>query len=214
MGLGLFGWIDVARNQGKMAFFDFRDTTGKVQGVVFGKPEVLEVAKTLRPEWVVAVTGIVNERPEKMVKEGKAPFDWLTDSYTIGPFFKLNPVASELYLSDKPEGTFNKIYDTSFTIGDSAWPLVVKEGAYVYVGGKEVSVYVYVVKKFLEKSGTTRILARGAKIPKAHDVANIVCNDPKYELVDTIGSSSRNIAENGQPATISSITIVMRKKQT
>lgn len=64
------GWIDVARNQGKMAFFDFRDVTGKVQGVVFGKPEVLEVAKTLRPEWVVAVTGIVNERPEKMVKEG------------------------------------------------------------------------------------------------------------------------------------------------
>ena len=64
------GWVDVARNQGKMAFFDFRDVTGKVQGVVFGKPEVLEVAKVLRPEWVVSVQGIVNERPEKMVKEG------------------------------------------------------------------------------------------------------------------------------------------------
>ncbi len=64
------GWVDVARNQGKMAFFDFRDVTGKVQGVVFGKPDVLEVAKELRPEWVVAITGIVNERPEKMVKEG------------------------------------------------------------------------------------------------------------------------------------------------
>jgi aspartyl-tRNA synthetase len=44
------GWVDVARNQGKMAFFDFRDRSGKVQGVVFGKPEVLEVAKTLRNE--------------------------------------------------------------------------------------------------------------------------------------------------------------------
>lgn len=64
------GWVDVARDQGKMAFFDFRDVTGKVQGVVFGKPDVLEVAKTLRPEWVVAVTGIVNERPEKMTKVG------------------------------------------------------------------------------------------------------------------------------------------------
>lgn len=63
-------WIDVRRDQGKMAFFDFRDASGSVQGVVFGKPEVLEVAKTLRPEWVVAVEGIVNERPEKMVKEG------------------------------------------------------------------------------------------------------------------------------------------------
>jgi len=34
------GWVDVARNQGKMAFFDFRDMTGKVQGVVFGRPEL------------------------------------------------------------------------------------------------------------------------------------------------------------------------------
>jgi aspartyl-tRNA synthetase len=61
------GWIDVVRDQGKMAFFDFRDRSGKIQGVVFGKPEVLEVAKTTREEYVVEVTGIVNVRPEKMV---------------------------------------------------------------------------------------------------------------------------------------------------
>lgn len=65
--ISINAWVDVARDQGKMAFFDFRDRTGKVQGVVFGKPEVLEVAKLLRPEWVVAVTGIVNKRPEKMI---------------------------------------------------------------------------------------------------------------------------------------------------
>lgn len=59
--------VDVARQQGKMAFFDFRDRTGKVQGVVFGKPEVLEIAKELSNEYSVSVTGIVNERPEKMV---------------------------------------------------------------------------------------------------------------------------------------------------
>jgi nondiscriminating aspartyl-tRNA synthetase len=61
------GWVDVARNQGKVAFFDFRDRTGKVQGVVFGKPEVLAVAQELKSEWVVEVTGIVHNRPEKMV---------------------------------------------------------------------------------------------------------------------------------------------------
>ncbi len=61
------GWIDVKRDQGKMAFFDFRDRSGKVQGVVFGKPEVLEVAKTTREECVVEITGMVNQRPEKMV---------------------------------------------------------------------------------------------------------------------------------------------------
>lgn len=64
------GWVHIARDQGKMAFFDFRDMSGKVQGVVFGKPEALEIAKTLRPEFVVEVKGIVNKRPEKMIKEG------------------------------------------------------------------------------------------------------------------------------------------------
>jgi nondiscriminating aspartyl-tRNA synthetase len=62
--------VDVARQQGKMAFFDFRDRTGKVQGVVFGKPEVLEVAKELGQEYSVAITGVVNKRPEKMVNAG------------------------------------------------------------------------------------------------------------------------------------------------
>lgn len=64
------GWVHVARDQGKMAFFDFRDRSGMVQGVVFGKPEVLEVAKLLKPEYIVAIEGVVNERPEKMRKEG------------------------------------------------------------------------------------------------------------------------------------------------
>jgi aspartyl-tRNA synthetase len=68
-------WIDVARDQGKMAFFDFRDASGKVQGVVFGKPEVLDIAKTLRPEWVVAITGVVNDRTDKNAKEFKVQFE-------------------------------------------------------------------------------------------------------------------------------------------
>lgn len=59
--------VNVARQQGKMAFFDFRDRSGVIQGVVFGKPEVLEVAKELTPEYSVAIKGIVNQRPEKMV---------------------------------------------------------------------------------------------------------------------------------------------------
>lgn len=60
------GWVDVSRQQGKMAFFDFRDRSGKVQGVVFGKPEVLEVAQKLKAGYVVEVTGNVHARPEKM----------------------------------------------------------------------------------------------------------------------------------------------------
>lgn len=64
------GWVDVRRDQGKIAFFDFRDRSGKVQGIVFSKPEVLEIARTAREESSVAITGIVNARPEKMINLG------------------------------------------------------------------------------------------------------------------------------------------------
>ncbi len=96
-------WIDIVRDQGKMAFFDFRDASGKVQGIVFGKPEVLEVAKTLRPEWVVSVTGVINERPEKMVKQGVVngdieieitSFEVLNEATT--PVFEVNESTSKI----------------------------------------------------------------------------------------------------------------------
>lgn len=63
------GVVDVVRLQGKMAFFDFRDRSSVIQGVVFGKPEVLEVAKEASEESSVCVTGVVNQRPEKMVND-------------------------------------------------------------------------------------------------------------------------------------------------
>jgi nondiscriminating aspartyl-tRNA synthetase len=59
--------INVIRNQGKVAFFDFRDRTSLVQGVVFGKPELLEKANELRVESTVTVQGIVHARQEKMI---------------------------------------------------------------------------------------------------------------------------------------------------
>ncbi len=60
------GWIDVRRDQGKMIFLDIRDVTGITQSVVLSQnTEALEVAKQLRPEWVVEIDGKVNERPEK-----------------------------------------------------------------------------------------------------------------------------------------------------
>jgi len=65
------GWVDVRRDQGKMIFIDLRDASGKVQGVVLpGETEALEAAKEIRPEWVLAITGRVNKRPEKNAKAG------------------------------------------------------------------------------------------------------------------------------------------------
>jgi len=67
------GWIDVRRDQGKLVFFDFRDMTGLVQGVVL--PSASEEAKAeaskVRTEWVVEVVGKVNQRPEKNVQQDK-----------------------------------------------------------------------------------------------------------------------------------------------
>lgn len=66
------GWIDVRRDQGKMVFFDFRDMTGYVQGVVLPMhKEAIELAKEVRPEWVVEVKGKVNARPPKNVQADK-----------------------------------------------------------------------------------------------------------------------------------------------
>lgn len=59
------GWISVRRDQGKMVFFDIRDRSGTVQGVVLPKSEAIEIAKETRVESVIAIEGRVNERPEK-----------------------------------------------------------------------------------------------------------------------------------------------------
>ena len=69
--VSISGFVDVRRDQGKMVFFDFRDRSGKVQGVVLPQSDALETAKEVRNEYVVTVTGIVNARPEKNVQADK-----------------------------------------------------------------------------------------------------------------------------------------------
>lgn len=64
------GWVNVRRDQGKMIFLDFRDMTGVVQGVILPNSEAMEAGKKLRQEYVVSVTGKVNERPERNKKAG------------------------------------------------------------------------------------------------------------------------------------------------
>ena len=69
--VSIAGWVDVRRDQGKMVFFDFRDRSGVVQGVVLPGSEAMETAKGLRHEFVVRVSGVVNKRPEKNAQAGK-----------------------------------------------------------------------------------------------------------------------------------------------
>ena len=73
--VSISGWVDVRRDQGKMVFFDFRDRSGTVQGVVLPGSAAMDAAKEVRNEFVVRVTGTVNKRPEKNVQADKVNGD-------------------------------------------------------------------------------------------------------------------------------------------
>lgn len=66
----LNGWVHTRRDMGKLAFIDMRDRSGLAQ-VVFVPAELddasKELVKGLRPEYCIAVRGIVNKRGEKQV---------------------------------------------------------------------------------------------------------------------------------------------------
>ncbi len=66
------GWVDIRRDHGKLIFIDLRDATGKVQMVALpNHADAHAVAGTARTEWVLEVTGKVNARPERMIKQGE-----------------------------------------------------------------------------------------------------------------------------------------------
>ncbi len=62
----LMGWVDRYRDHGGVVFIDLRDREGIAQVVFDPKNIPVDVAGTLRQEWVVAVKGIVRKRPEGM----------------------------------------------------------------------------------------------------------------------------------------------------
>jgi aspartyl-tRNA synthetase len=98
----LKGWVDVRRDQGKMVFFDFRDMTGMIQGVVLpNRAEVIEIAKTARPESVVQVEGIVNKRPERNVVADKVNGDIELEVTAITILNNAEPLPFEINVDTK-----------------------------------------------------------------------------------------------------------------
>lgn len=108
--VSLKGWIDVRRDHGKLIFIDLRDMSGKVQMVALPQhADAHKAANTVRSEWVVAVTGKVNRRPEKMVNKDEVngtieieilsltvlneattpPMDLSTDGHEVGEEIRL-----------------------------------------------------------------------------------------------------------------------------
>ena len=62
----LMGWVNVRRDHGSLVFIDLRDRQGLVQVVLDPNKNETSSAKDLRGEYVLAIEGIVRERPEGM----------------------------------------------------------------------------------------------------------------------------------------------------
>ncbi len=73
--VSISGWVNIRRDQGKLVFFDFRDRSGLVQGVVLPGSSAMDAAKDIRNEYVVRVEGVVNKRPEKNVQADRGNGD-------------------------------------------------------------------------------------------------------------------------------------------
>lgn len=64
----LKGWINSIRSHGKLVFLDLRDRSGLIQIVINSRvsEKAYQIGKDLKTEDVIAVTGKVNSRPEKL----------------------------------------------------------------------------------------------------------------------------------------------------
>ncbi len=104
------GWVDVRRDQGKMVFFDFRDMTGMIQGVVLpNRSEVIEIAKTARPECVVAIEGIVNKRPERNIVADKQNGDIELEITSVTILNNAEPLPFEINVDTKEVGEESRL---------------------------------------------------------------------------------------------------------
>ncbi len=63
------GFVNNLRTHGSVIFFDIRDFSGVIQTVITSDNENYNLAKEVRPEWVVEIIGKVKERPKKMKNE-------------------------------------------------------------------------------------------------------------------------------------------------
>src|SRR5215471_11609552 len=63
----LLGWVHRVRDLGGVTFVDVRDRAGISQVVVRENEALMTVAKRLRSEFVVGVTGVVQRRAEETV---------------------------------------------------------------------------------------------------------------------------------------------------
>jgi aspartyl-tRNA synthetase len=82
----LNGWVNSVRNFGSIYFIDIRDRYGITQAVIDANetPNLVEMAKSLRSEFVITVTGLLRQRenPNKTIPTGEVEVE-VTDLHII-----------------------------------------------------------------------------------------------------------------------------------
>ncbi|OBJ50153.1 aspartate--tRNA ligase [Mycobacterium asiaticum] len=96
----LAGWVARRRDHGGVIFIDLRDASGVAQ-VVFREPEVLAQAHRLRAEFCVAVTGVVEIRPEGNANPEIATGEIEVNATTLTVLGECAPLPFQL---DEPAG--------------------------------------------------------------------------------------------------------------
>ena len=94
----LMGWVDARRDHGQLVFIDLRDREGITQ-LVFDATTgpIHDVAKTLRSEFVVAVTGQVRVRGEGLANSNlkTGEIEVVAESLTVLSEAKTTPFPIE-----------------------------------------------------------------------------------------------------------------------
>jgi len=65
----IYGWARSIRQHKSVIFWDVRDVTGSLQVVLTADTKDWESATKVKEEWIVAVTGVINQRPENLVND-------------------------------------------------------------------------------------------------------------------------------------------------
>lgn len=63
------GWVNTRRDHGKIVFIDLRDMSGILQVVFVPGSKAYEKITSVRPEWVISITGNIKSRPENLVND-------------------------------------------------------------------------------------------------------------------------------------------------
>lgn len=73
----VFGWVNTIRSHGKLVFIDVRDKEGLLQVVVNAQnlPQAFDIAKKLKSEFVVKISGIVRKRSDELVNKNSPTGD-------------------------------------------------------------------------------------------------------------------------------------------